>query len=110
MTIHLPRLVRRTDPATSVDAADSITEETLADSKDEVLYLLASYGPLADHELIEHHGREVRLFGVRQWSPSRLRTARNELQVQGKVREVGGTKTPSGRHAILWALEDEETK
>jgi hypothetical protein len=107
--MHLPRLVRRTDPRTSVDAADSITEETVADSKDEVLYLLASYGPMADHELVAKHERETYLHPeYRRYSQQRLRTARNELTVQGKVSDVGGTLTPSGRHAIIWALTEEK--
>jgi hypothetical protein len=110
MTFHFPRLVRRTDPATSVKAVDSITEETVADSKDEVEYLLTSYGPMADHELVERHEREVYLHPeYRRYSPQRLRTARNELWLAGRVLVFGYTKTPSRRTAIIWA-HNEETK
>jgi hypothetical protein len=109
MTIHLPHFrARRTDPATSHDAADSIDAETVADSKDEVLFLLTSFGPMADHELVERHEREVYLNLYRHYSPQRLRTARRELVDAGRVEAgVGWTKTPSGRKAIIWRLVEE---
>ena len=108
MTIHLPRVrARRTDPKQSHDAADSIDAETVFDSHDEVLFLL-SMAPAADHELVARHEEQVRLLSYpRRFSPSRLRTARKELATAGKVTQLGWTKTPSGRLAVIWALTEE---
>ena len=109
MTIHLPRIrARRTDPRTSHDAADSITEETLFNGQDEVLFLLGEQ-PSAHHELVARHQHDARLFGYRPLSESRIRTACKELVEKGLVHAIGGTLTPSGRHAYIWALT-EETK
>jgi hypothetical protein len=88
-------------------AAESIADEALFSSRDEVTYLL-SIGPAAAHELVEEHERQVRLLAYpRRFSPSRLRTAIKELAGLGKVTVIGFTKTPSGRVARIWALTGE---
>ena len=101
-------LSRHHDPAESRDAADSLSEDHLFDSRDEVWFLLAEFGPLADHQLIARHDTEFANLR-RQFSPQRLRTARSELVRRGDVVQVDVTKTPSGRRAAVWALT-EETK
>lgn len=63
--------VRQSDPTTSHEAADS---NDLAASRRYVMFMAHEYAPMTDHQL-EQRSQEA--GGV--WSPSRLRTARNEL-------------------------------
>jgi hypothetical protein len=87
---------RRNDPITSHEAADS-TSRPLADSQLFAWVMLATFGPLADHELI------VKSSG--KWSDSRLRTARHELTEAGTVIDTGIYRlTPSGRRAKVWQV------
>jgi hypothetical protein len=102
-------LARIHDPATSHEAADSLADSHLFSSQDEVWFLLASFGPLADHELVARHEEQVaNLTYPRRFQPQRLRTARSELYRLGRVVKTGKTTdTPSGRKAIVWALAEE---
>ena len=103
-------LARHHDPAESRAAADSLSEDHLFGSRDEVWFLLAEFGPLADHELVARHEEQVAALQYpRRFQPQRLRTARSELVRRGDVVQVDVTKTPSGRRAAVWALT-EETK
>ena len=85
------------DPVTSHEAADS-TAGSLADSQLLVWSILATHGPLADHELVaKTSGR---------WSASRIRTARHELTEDGVVVDTGIYRlTPSRRRAKVWGLK-----
>lgn len=84
---------RRTDPETSVEAAVRVSG---AESQRAVLAaLMAVDFGLADFEL------ESRLFG--RFSPERVRTARKELERQGRVRFMGIYRmTRAGRRARVW--------
>jgi hypothetical protein len=92
---------RRTDPLTSHEAADSVDE---AASCAEVRRLLGKHGPLTDEQIAWKHAAPLPrpLF-----SPSRLRTARHELEESGVVVDVGEGRTRSGRRCRLWALKTE---
>lgn len=84
---------RTTDPETSRLAAEHVSG---AESQRAVYAALAAvdFG-LADFEL------ERRLWG--RFSPERIRTARHELAVQGRVRFTGVYHlTRSGRRAQVW--------
>lgn len=98
---------RLTDPVTSHAAADS-TAHLLAESSAEVLFLLQSCGPLADHELVKFHTRDFGFIGTApQFSPQRLRTARHELTETGHVMDTGIYRlTPSGRRAKVWGVPE----
>lgn len=84
---------RTTDPETSHAAAELVSG---AESQRAVLAaLLAESCGLADFEL------ESRLFG--RFSPERIRTARKELERQGRVQFMGIYRmTRSGRRARVW--------
>jgi hypothetical protein len=84
---------RRTDPETSVEAGRSVSG---AESQRAVLAALRAvdFG-LADFEL------EARLWG--RFSPERIRTARHELEVAGRVEFSGVYRlTRSRRRARVW--------
>jgi len=73
LSTTVPRIIpddsartRRTDPISSHEAAD--TNDTAASSR-EVLWLLKSSGPMADHELIAVTG--ARVVSQKRYTPSR---------------------------------------
>ena len=89
-------VARRNDPATSWEAAKSITELKLRASQHLILELLRTHGPMTD-ELIREH--------VQPWkmSDSGCRTRRKELVDLGLVEDSGARKlTRSGRKTIVW--------
>ena len=89
---------RLTDPVTSHEAADS-TAGSVKESQSWVFTLLDHFGPLADHELVEH--------SINTWSPSRIRTARHELVELGAVTDAGFYRfTPAGRRAKVWQVPE----
>lgn len=89
---------RRTDPATSHEAADSLSSDRLRASQDAVLAFLRRHGAMTDIELVERYD------GTVQQSPSGLRTRRKELVTRGLVVDTGGwVRTPSGRRSTVWA-------
>lgn len=80
---------RTTDPSTSHEAA-AIAESSVAASQRAVLDILhEALMPLTDEEIVGY------LRG--QFSPSRVRTARVELQAQGLVEYAGTVKPPGKR-------------
>ena len=86
--------VRKSDPVTSHEAADS---NQVALSQAAVLTIFRTSEPLADFEL------QDRLAG--RWSPERIRTARHELSEAGVLTFTGYYHlTPRGRRAQVWAL------
>lgn len=88
---------RRNDPETSRDAARRIPRG-LSDVHDDILRLLADYGPMTDDRLLRLY---VDGGGTR--SPQRVTTARHELVQRSRVRWTGrwGT-THRGSRARLW--------
>ena len=85
--------VRVTDPETSHESADT---NDIHGSQVAVMLTLASNGPLADHELVAR---------IPFYSPSRVRTARHELETQGLVMFMGIYRlTPTKSRARVWSL------
>lgn len=83
--------VRATDPLTSHAAADA-TEDKVAASQRAVLSVLTeSIMPLTDEEIAGYLRHE--------FSPSRVRTARHELEEDGLVLCAGTVKPPGKRAA-----------
>lgn len=88
---------RHTDPATSHEAAASVTE--LTEKQRVVLDLFEQHGPMADHELL----RIYRIGTLPPQSDSGLRTRRSELVAAGKLVQSGpDATTPTGRRALRW--------
>lgn len=91
---------RRGDPATSRDAAASLSADRLRASQQEVLAILREYGPLTDTGIaVAAHAERV------AQSPSGLRTRRAELVALGKVADSGRREQlPTGRNSIVWTV------
>lgn len=88
--------VRRSDPVTSHEAADS---NDPAASRRFVMFALY------EHELLAQFELEKLAAGL--WSPSRVRTAVHELVERGLVEFAGIYRvTPSGRRAQVWAVSE----
>lgn len=93
---------RRGDPWTSWAAAASVDNVTLR--RQAVVFVLTNYGDLTDHGIARVYESNPELP---QQSPSGLRTRRCELVVERRVFNSGITRiTPSGRHSIVWTLDD----
>lgn len=82
---------RRSDPVESHEAAD---RADTAASRRAVLAILAD-GPLSDEQV---HARQS------VFTPERMRTARKELERQGRVVEAGEGVTSKGRRCKTWTL------
>ena len=91
---------RATDPVTAHEARDSITEQGLAESQQEVLAILHIYAPLTAGEIVDYHELRYAMQQTGHLSDSRLRTALSELAEAGRV-EVFDTirraSRPGGR-------------
>lgn len=97
--------VRRSDPLTSHEAADS---NDIHGAREEVLWYL-SIEPLADHELVERFYADYRISGFNQlrYTPQRLRTARKELVDMGRVEATGIYRlTATGGRANVWQIKE----
>lgn len=93
---------RSTDPATSWEAARSISD--LTERQKAVAFMFIG-NPMADHELVAEYSKVMHLP---YQSPSGLRTRRSELVRAGILKDSGRrTETPSGRSAIVWELAKE---
>ena len=90
---------RDTDPATSHEAADSVTPY-LRMRQEAVLTVLQAHGPMPDFVLVELYQK----LPMPAQAESGIRTRRAELTHQGWVVNTGRrVETPSGRGAIVWA-------
>lgn len=90
---------RRTDPATSHDAAASVRNMTQTHRA--LLALISLEGPLTDEALLLLWNDRI----AERISPSGLRTRRAELVDLGLVRDSGQRKPlESGRAAIAWEI------
>jgi len=88
---------RRSDPATSFAAAESVSR--IRESQQIILSLLRTFGPHYDEQLIEL----VTLHSPIPMSPSGVRTRRAELVDKGLVRDSRQrARTASGRQTIVW--------
>lgn len=99
-------LARRTDPVTSHEAAESLSDEALVGAQREVVDILTINGGLADVDIASvHEFRHARGITELNLSEQRLRTARAELVRAGRVVATGReVLTPRGRRAVVWGL------
>lgn len=97
------RHARNTDPLTSLDAAQSITELRRRADHDLVLALLFEHGPLTDFDLARLASQRCGHM-VKQTS---LGVRRGELRDAGLVVDSGHKgRSDTGARAIRWALTD----
>ena len=93
-------LARTSDPSTSHAAAALVNRP---ESQRIVLDLLTDLGPMTDERL----AHLTYMTPMNTISPSRLRTARCELQRAGLVRDTGRVATlRSGRSGVVWAVAE----
>lgn len=96
LALTTPR-ARRTDPATSHDAATTVAH--LRHTQQVILTLLRLEGPMTDEELLLLWNDRI----ADRISPSGLRTRRSELVDMELVRDSGQRRPlESGRMAIVW--------
>ena len=99
-TLNFNRPVaRRTDPATSWEAARSLKEEKLRASQQLILTILRVRGPMTDEQILlcVQRNPDTRM------SDSGCRTRRKELVDAGLVEDSGKReRTASGRKTIVW--------
>jgi hypothetical protein len=95
---------RPTDPETSHQAAESISETHLRASQGWVLAVLSYTGPTTDVDLVATYEHFVRTgTQVPPQSQSGIRSRRAELVEQGLVYDTGlRRRLPSGRQAVVW--------
>jgi len=98
--------VRRTDPETSVEAAESV-QDKIRESQAAVLLVMHTFYPegCTDTELIiMYRMQSVRMVIPRQ-SESGIRTRRKELVERGLVEDTGKRDVlASGRKSIIWKV------
>lgn len=95
--LELTPRARRTDPATSHDAAASV--DNLRHTHQIIVTLLRLEGGQTDEELLYLWNDRI----AERISPSGLRTRRSELVDMGMVRDSGNRRPlESGRMAIVW--------
>ncbi len=88
-------LARVTDPHTSYEAADSISDLHRSDLQAKIELAIGVTGGLIDEEL--------EIMFQSQASPSSIRTRRKELERMGLIRDSGRTApTRRGRQAVIW--------
>ena len=89
---------RKTDRATSHEAAQSVVEVT--DTQLAIYKLLTKR--MTDEELVQAYLTRASLNKAPWASVSGIRSRRSELERKGLVREVGFAKSKSGRRATVW--------
>jgi hypothetical protein len=98
--------VRRTDPETSVEAAESVQDKIRA-SQAAVLLVLNTYYPegCTDSELIIMYRMQSNRMTLPRQSESGIRTRRSELVERGLVEDTGKRDVlASGRRSIIWKV------
>jgi len=109
MNIRVPK-ARNTDPETSHEAAESISEDKLRQSQEAVLQLFKNDpSGFTDYEMVRTYQQLMVTPGqnifLHHQSESGLRTRRKELVDKGLVKDSGQkAKLPSGRRGIIWTL------
>ena len=99
--------VRRSDPITSVEAAEKAKK--LA-SQDYVRHVMRTSGPFTDQELVQFYDDDVMAWRFGTFSPERLRTARHELTGEDKEIHFAGyyRLTTRNRRAQVWASKEQD--
>lgn len=93
--------VRSTDPITSHEAAD--LTDTAASQLEVMRILEHADRPLSDGEIYREH-LAAPVLNPWSFSDSRLRTARHELELEGRVVAAGEGRTSKGRRCKTWAV------
>lgn len=88
---------RATDPATSHEAAASISRAHVTAAQDAILISLRMRGPMTDEAIYEVVSKLIQI------SPSGCRTRRAELVDAGKVIATGFGETARGRKCQIWS-------
>lgn len=92
---------RTTDPATSHEAAASVSGVT--DKRHACLLAVQAIAPCTDEDLWAYYSSTAAQRGWPMQSPSGLRTRRAELVRDGSLRDSGmRSRTPAGRRCIVW--------
>jgi len=95
---HTAPRARNTDPATSHQAAATVTNVT--DTQQLILEAYKAHGPMTDEELCQ----QLAVTTQKPVSVSGIRTRRSELVEAGRVYNTTDTRlTATGRAAIVWA-------
>lgn len=94
---------RNTDPATSHEAAASITLEHLTKTKRAILAILTI--PMTDDHLQDAYNIAVRKGIAPPASQSGIRSRRNELTQEGLIEPIGHLVKTTGRRAIIWTTK-----
>ena len=93
-------VARSTDPQASHDAAESVSEFTLTQTRRRILALFAEHGAMTDEMLWTLW---VIYYGPTVASVSGVRTRRRELCNRNLVRPTGESELlRSGRYGIVW--------
>lgn len=98
-----PADVRMTDPPTSHEARDSISEDSINLLQRNILALFA-YGPMADYRLIEKYNINVHVSGWPHATDQSIRSRRAELVKKGYlVASIDSDVMPvTGRRTTKW--------
>ena len=96
---------RPSDPETSMQAALSISQSDLTETKKNILALLRTQ-PMTDEQLLDEYTSWANAMGLKLVSPSGLRSRRSELVEAGLVMD-SSKRLPakSGRAMIVWCLK-----
>lgn len=96
-------VARRTDPATSHEAAATVD---LSRSQQAVYAFITGYVnyPFTDRQLVRAYNAIPLWVGLPPLSDSRIRTARLELATRGMLACTGTTDPDRGRRERLWEL------
>lgn len=100
----MPRYARKTDPATSHEAAASTTEEHLSRLEAMVYAVLKEFDG-TDEAVVNRI-----VSGGYPASPQGIRTARVRLERKGLIEEVGLAVTRFGRKTRIWGIPLESEK
>ena len=103
MTFPSEPRARATDPETSHEAAASVKDLTLVQSR--IMALIGRQGPMHDDALIFRWGQENYRFpdSYPRVSEAGLRSRRSELVKLGRLQDSGLRVTlASGRKSIVW--------
>ncbi len=97
----IPR-ARLSDPATSHDAAASVTDVTETQA---IILTLLRETPMCDEKLIEQYRMGETLWGFPHKSESGIRSRRAELVRMGFVETIGlQERMSTGRFATVWQV------
>lgn len=91
---------RKSDPATSWSAADSV--QHLTQTRAGILEILRDYGPKTDEEIQAIYRARVIAGMVPNASPSGLRSRRAELVKLGLAAKSGIGTTQAGNACTIW--------